>query len=68
MQAQNYRVIYSFTGGMDGALPEAGLTGDAAGNLYGTTYSGGLMGPGHGIAKMGPPPYAKREDAALFSS
>jgi len=34
-------VLYSFTGGADGANPDAGLTFDAAGNLYGTTYAGG---------------------------
>jgi uncharacterized repeat protein (TIGR03803 family) len=36
------KVLYSFVGGpSDGAIPEAGLIMDAAGNLYGTTYSGG---------------------------
>lgn len=34
-------VLHSFTGPRDGALPMAGLTMDAAGNLYGTTDSGG---------------------------
>ncbi len=34
-------VLYSFTGGVDGATPQAGLIRDAAGNLYGTTYLGG---------------------------
>jgi uncharacterized repeat protein (TIGR03803 family) len=34
-------VLYTFTGGTDGGLPFAGLTGDAEGNLYGTTSSGG---------------------------
>ena len=32
---------YMFTGGNDGANPEAGLTLDAAGNLYGTAVSNG---------------------------
>jgi uncharacterized repeat protein (TIGR03803 family) len=34
-------LLYSFTGGTDGAQPMAGLTIDAAGNLYGTTAYGG---------------------------
>ena len=42
--AQNYKVLYSFTGGEDGADPEAGLTMDVAGNLYGTAAVGGYHG------------------------
>jgi len=34
-------VLYSFTGGGDGATPEGGLIFDTAGNLYGTTLNGG---------------------------
>jgi uncharacterized repeat protein (TIGR03803 family) len=34
-------VLYSFRGGRDGSLPQAGVTLDAAGNLYGTTSFGG---------------------------
>jgi uncharacterized repeat protein (TIGR03803 family) len=38
--AQTYTVLYSFTGGADGAFPTAGLIQDSAGNLYGTTSNG----------------------------
>jgi uncharacterized repeat protein (TIGR03803 family) len=34
-------LLYSFTGGSDGAAPEAGVVFDVAGNLYGTTVEGG---------------------------
>jgi len=34
-------VLYTFTGGSDGAVPYAGLTFDSKGNLYGTTAHGG---------------------------
>lgn len=36
-QAQTYKVIHNFTGGIDGAAPYAGLTMDEAGHFYGTT-------------------------------
>ena len=39
-------VLYSFTGGSDGANPEAGLIFDQSGNLYGTTSSGGTANAG----------------------
>ena len=34
-------VLHSFTGSPDGAYPSSGMTFDPAGNLYGTTQSGG---------------------------
>jgi uncharacterized repeat protein (TIGR03803 family) len=33
------KVLHSFTGGLDGAVPQGGVTFDAAGNLYGNSYS-----------------------------
>lgn len=43
---QTEKIIYSFNGGVDGALPEGGLLMDASGNLYGVTESGGTEGIG----------------------
>lgn len=42
----NYDAIYSFAGQPDAANPDNGLAMDAAGNLYGTAYSGGGGGKG----------------------
>jgi hypothetical protein len=39
-------VLYSFQGGTDGAGPYDGVVFDRAGNIYGTTYSGGTYGGG----------------------
>jgi uncharacterized repeat protein (TIGR03803 family) len=46
--AQTETVLYSFlpSNSVDGFLPMAGLTADATGNLYGTTYDGGTNGTG----------------------
>lgn len=40
--AQNFTLLYGFTGKSDGGAPRGGLVRDSAGNLYGTTYVGGL--------------------------
>ena len=46
-RAGEEKVLYSFTGANgDGALPNAGLIQDAAGNLYGTTQAGGAFDQG----------------------
>jgi uncharacterized repeat protein (TIGR03803 family) len=37
------KILYSFTGQTDGSQPSSSLILDAAGNLYGTTYQGGIM-------------------------
>ena len=44
--AGNETVLHSFTYGADGAFPVAGVVLDAAGNVYGTTNSGGTHGEG----------------------
>jgi uncharacterized repeat protein (TIGR03803 family) len=38
--------VYTFTGAPDGSGPDAGLTIDSMGNLYGTTHIGGVYGEG----------------------
>src|SRR5208337_3389753 len=38
--------LYSFTGGNDGANPQAGLVQGSDGNFYGTTYQGGTNNDG----------------------
>jgi len=46
LHAQTYAVLYTFTGGNDGANPLAGLTMDGSGNLYGTAAESGIYGWG----------------------
>jgi uncharacterized repeat protein (TIGR03803 family) len=48
-QAQTYKVLYSFKGSPDGANPSYGagvMIRDSRGNLYGTTYVGGVSNVG----------------------
>ena len=35
-------ILYTFTGGADGLQPFSGLVRDGSGNLYGTTFHGGI--------------------------
>ena len=45
-------VPYNFTGGADGAYPQAGVIRDSEGNLYGTAILGGLQGGGGVLYKL----------------
>jgi len=47
-------ILYNFTGGSDGANPMSPLVFDAAGNLYGTTTTGGDFGSGT-VFELSPP-------------
>jgi uncharacterized repeat protein (TIGR03803 family) len=40
-KASTFTVLYSFTGGSDGAVPTGGVISDASGNLYGETNQAG---------------------------
>src|SRR5262249_40423949 len=60
-QGQTYTVLYNFTGGQDGANPRAGVTLDRAGNIYGTTSTGGYMG-----GKCGDPAYIPNGCGTVF--
>ncbi|MCD2340414.1 hypothetical protein LRH25_08665 [Ideonella azotifigens] len=48
-----FEVLYTFTGGNDGAWPAGNLVADKKGNLYGTTSAGGPNGAGT-IYKLAP--------------
>ncbi len=65
--AQTYSVLYTFSGGADGAGPRGGgLIMDSAGNLYGTTVAGGYGCNSDGcgtVFKMSP-----RESGWVFST
>lgn len=40
------KILYAFSGGSDGSIPDAGVTLDSKGNIYGTTVEGGANGWG----------------------
>jgi len=48
-------VLYSFTGGADGAEPLCALVSDSSGALYGTTEYGGIVGNPGVVFKLTPP-------------
>jgi uncharacterized repeat protein (TIGR03803 family) len=49
-------VLYSFSGGADGAEPLAGLIADAKGDLYGTTFGANETYPAGVVFKLAPSP------------
>lgn len=65
-RAAEYKVLYKFQGGVDGANPYASLIFDAVGNLYGTTNSGGVYGYGTAF-KLTPNPDGSWRESVIHS-
>lgn len=59
-------LLYSFAGGTDGVYPTGILASDAAGNLYGTTQSGGSGGAGT-IFELSPGSSGGWTESVLYS-
>ena len=62
------KVLYSFTGGADGALPLSDVIQDKSGKLYGTTTAGGTDGFGV-VFELAPPRFhgAPWTETAIYS-
>ncbi len=58
-------VLYTFSGGADGAFPYSGVILDKKGNLYGTTEGGGASGYG-AVFKLAPP-YGQNSETVLYN-
>src|ERR1035437_2552607 len=66
-QAGNQKVLYTFTGGVDGSQPyQAGVIFDPAGNLYGVTQYGGAYGQGT-VFQLTPSPDGVWTETVLHS-
>jgi|HubBroStandDraft_2_1064218.scaffolds.fasta_scaffold24438_1 uncharacterized repeat protein (TIGR03803 family) len=64
----NYKSLYAFTGGADGSSPWAGLILDQAGNLYGTTPTGGSSDfPGGTVFKLTPNSDGSWTESVLYN-
>ena len=59
-------VLYSFSGGIDGANPSVGVIFDASGNLYGAAESGGDHGSG-AVYKLTPNLDGSWTESVLYS-
>jgi uncharacterized repeat protein (TIGR03803 family) len=64
--ASKYKPLYKFSGGKDGALPDASLIFDQAGNLYSTTEYGGAHDGGT-VFKLAPNADGSWRESVLHS-
>ena len=62
----NFRTIYSFRGQPDGSFPYGALLFDRSGNIYGTTYYGGVNGIG-AVYELSPRPIGEWNESVLYS-
>src|SRR6266567_4592886 len=65
-------VLYTFTGGADGGTPLGGLIFDAAGNLYGAAWQGGIINGNTGVSygvvfKLTPNPDSTWTESVIYS-
>ena len=63
---RDLRVLYSFRGQPDGSFPYGAILFDGSGNIYGTTYYGGVNGIGS-VYKMSPQPVGEWAEEVLYS-
>ncbi len=64
--AQSEQTLYSFTGSSDGGNPLSSLVMDVAGNLYGTTFVGGVYGAGE-VFELSPNASGGWTESVLYS-
>jgi uncharacterized repeat protein (TIGR03803 family) len=61
-----FKTLYAFTGSADGSTPYSALIFDPAGNLYGTTNSGGVFNEGT-VFELSPNPDGTWTENVLYS-
>jgi uncharacterized repeat protein (TIGR03803 family) len=67
VSASGENILYNFPGSsFDGSQPESGLISDAAGNLYGTTISGGNVQAGT-VYELSPGPGGTWTESVLYA-
>jgi uncharacterized repeat protein (TIGR03803 family) len=62
----DFNILYSFRGQPDGVFPYGALLFDRSGNIYGTTYYGGVNGVGT-VYQLAPRPTGEWRERVLYS-